>query len=289
MNSPTPDTIKTNHAVTMQAALLTLQNQFQQGLVKQIMPKQLFNSQPNPANSDGRQIADLPTRFGIYTFAFRSRLEEALRDNYPILHKVVGDDAFSEIAHAYLAAHPSQHPSIRWFGHLLSEFLSSHENLIPHPAIVDLVRMEWAVRSAFDGADAPLLNAATLAQLAPEQWADLPLRLHPTAHILSVDWQVEPIWQTLTKDEAAEVTPPAPLVHDMLIWRKELVCYWRSLDNMEARLLESIKMGNTKADVSFGELCAACAWQVGEAGAASTAIQYLQQWLLDQLLVVAPD
>lgn len=280
MNSPTPDTMKTNHAATMQTALPDLQSQFQQGLVKQIVPGQLFNAH-HPAGLAGRQIADLPTRFGIYTFAFRSRLEEALRDNYPVLHKVVGDEAFGEIANAYLAAHPPRHPSIRWFGDRLSEFLASHDNLIPHPAIVDLVRMEWAVRSAFDGADAPLLVATTLAQLAPQQWADLPLRLHPTAQILSVDWQVEPIWQTLTKDENAEVTPPVPLVHDMLIWRKELVCYWRSLDDMEASLLDGIR-----AEMSFGELCGACALQVGEDGAASTAIQYLQQWLFDQLLVV---
>src|SRR6185369_6628626 len=98
----------------------------------------------------------------IYQHAYTARLAGALRDNFGVLPQVMGDDAFDALALAYIAAHPSRHPSIRWFGDKLPEFMAAHENLVPHPALVDLARMEWALRSAFDAADAAPIDAGAL-------------------------------------------------------------------------------------------------------------------------------
>ncbi|MFX8055483.1 hypothetical protein ABTK93_19635, partial [Acinetobacter baumannii] len=84
------------------------------------------------------------------------------------------------LAQAYLAAHPSRHPSIRWFGAALADFMAvAGDELVPHPGLVDLARMDWALRAAFDAAEAPLLQPATLAALSPDDWAGLVLQLHP--------------------------------------------------------------------------------------------------------------
>ena len=44
---------------------------------------------------------------------------------------------------------------------------SAGDPLVPHPSLVDFARMDWALRGAFDAAEAPLLQAAALAALAP--------------------------------------------------------------------------------------------------------------------------
>src|SRR6187399_215634 len=101
----------------------------------------------------------------IYQHAYSARLLGALRDNFGVLPRAMGDEAFDALALAYLQSHPSDQPSIRWFGHRLSDFMASHPAVVPHPAFVDLARMEGALRGAFDAPDAPVLSGDTLVQL----------------------------------------------------------------------------------------------------------------------------
>src|SRR5260221_11286262 len=114
----------------------------------------------------GALLRALPNReplLRVYQHAYTSRLVGALRDNFGVLPRVMGDEAFDALANAYVAAHPSRHASIRWYGDELPRFMTENEALVPHPALTDLARMEWALRSAFDAADADTFDAATLA------------------------------------------------------------------------------------------------------------------------------
>src|SRR5688572_23054163 len=95
---------------------------------------------------------DPPALFA-YRYAYAARLAEALRDNFEVLARALGDEGFHTLARAYIAAHPSTEPSIRWFGHRLADFmaaaLDADDGLVPHPALVDFARMDWALRAAF--------------------------------------------------------------------------------------------------------------------------------------------
>src|ERR1700761_7891659 len=73
-------------------------------------------------------IADTPpltkeARLGIYRHAYVSRLIEALREYYPVLHQVLGDEDFEALGAGFVRAHPSVHRSIRWYGRELAAFL----------------------------------------------------------------------------------------------------------------------------------------------------------------------
>ena len=56
--------------------------------------------------------------FEVYRHAYGSRLVEAMAKEHEVLHGFLGDDTFAEVANAYIAAHPSRHPSIRWISRL---------------------------------------------------------------------------------------------------------------------------------------------------------------------------
>lgn len=223
-------------------------------------------------------------RIGIYQHAYTARLLAALRDNFGVLPQAMGDEAFDALAHAYIQTHPSCHPSIRWFGHRLADFMAEHEALVPHPAFIDLARMEWALRQAFDAADAPRLTPAEVAARAPDDWAGWVLRFQPSAQLLPMQWQVEPAWRALQQAAAdgreAELEAPEPGAHALLVWRPELETRWRSVgDALEAALLPAALAG-----APFGELCERAATVCGEAEAAPRAIGLLQQWLGEGLL-----
>src|SRR5229473_8390591 len=104
-------------------------------------------------------IADAPPlsvadRLGIYRNAYRIRLIEALDDTYPVLHAVLGDEVFVALGEKFVAAHPSVHRSIRWYGGELSEFLKQCRPYAEQPILSEFALLEWTLAEVFDAADA---------------------------------------------------------------------------------------------------------------------------------------
>jgi hypothetical protein len=220
----------------------------------------------------------------IYQHAYTARLAAALRDNFGSLPQVMGDEAFDALALAYIAAHPSRHPSIRWFGDRLPEFMAANDALVPHASLVDLARMEWALRQAFDAADAPELQAAALAAQAPGDWPRLVFDALPSVQLLGLRWAIEPVWRAMQSFDAGaahepELPEPVEHEHALLIWRQGLDNRWRSVDAVQADLLQAMLDGR-----DFGALCEIAAQQAGVEHAAATAVGALQSWLADGLL-----
>lgn len=230
-----------------------------------------------------------PPRLGVYRHAYRARLAEALADNFEILARAMGDEAFAALADAYITAHPSTHPSIRWFGHRLADFMAASvergEDLVPHPAFVDLARMDWALRAAFDAADAPALGRDALAGWAPQDFAALRLAAHPSVQQVRLDWAIEAAWRALREhdpDTGTEPALPAPeeRPHTLLVWRSRLETLWRSVEPAEAALLEGLAAGE-----SFAELCErAAAIEDDSMDPAQRVASTLAQWLDDGLI-----
>ena len=81
------------------------------------------------ASSVSAAIVDAPplpaaNRLAIYRNAYQVRLIDALHDTYPILHGLLGDEAWLALGEAYVAEHPSVFRSIRWYGGKLADFLA---------------------------------------------------------------------------------------------------------------------------------------------------------------------
>lgn len=232
-------------------------------------------------------------RLAVYQQAYSARLLAALRDNYAVLVRAMGDDAFDALGRAYLAAQPSQQASIRWFGRQLPDFmeqdLAVDGALVPHPALADLARMDWALGMAFDAADAPALAASAIAELPTAAWPKLRLQLHPSVQALGLQWAVAPAWHALQRSidadadadaDAPSLPPPEASAHTLLVWRRALGSHWRVLGDAEAALLRAAAAGD-----DFSALCALAAdLHADEAQAVQAVVSALQQWLVDGLV-----
>jgi len=216
----------------------------------------------------------------VYRRAWRSRLIEALRTNFPVVHRVLGDADFEILADDYLRAHPSRNRSIRWFGDRLPAHAAAQVDALPHPAVVDLIRFEWAMCLAFDAANHTPLSFETLAALAPDAWAGLSFRLQPGYARVPLGWAVAPVWHAVisAEDPDAPLPPPEPLAHSVMVWRRGLQPTWRTLDPFEAELLGAVEAGH-----SFAELCEHAIETLGEA-APATVLGHLRQWVADEVL-----
>ena len=117
--------------------------------------------------------------FGVYRYAYGSRLVEAMRNDHELLHLYLGDEMFDEMGHAYVKAHPSEHPNLRWFSKSLPDFLRSNAPYADHPVLSDLAALEKALNDAFDAAEGAVVELTDMAGFAPEAWTDLVFRRAP--------------------------------------------------------------------------------------------------------------
>ena len=186
---------------------------------------------------------------------------------------MLGDDGFAELAGAYLSEHPSKKPSIRWFGATLHDFVAQHPDVLPHPALQDLIQMEWALSIAFDSADVALLPAGALLAVPADVWPVLRFTPQPALQLFAVGWNIEILWSALSADQDAETEAPVALDHHLLVWRVEHATRWRSVQQTEAALLQAAVAG-----ADFARLCVLAQETSGDLAAQHVA-GYLRLWL----------
>jgi hypothetical protein len=230
------------------------------------------------------EILDSPrekreTLFGVYRYAYGSRLVDAMRTDHALLHAYLGDEMFDEMGYAYVKARPSEHPNLRWFSQGLPDFLKSTAPYSDHPVLSDLAALEKTLNDAFDAKDGPVLALADMAGFAPEVWADLTFRAHPSASRLDLTTNASAIWRALKNDE----TPPDAVVAGepsrLLIWRQDVTPMFRELSAEEAMMWDEAANG-----IPFGVLCAMLATYDDPDGAAARGAGYLHGWTTSGIL-----
>lgn len=192
---------------------------------------------------------DKLTQLGIYGNAYKARLIEALRTNYPALHQLLGDQDFDAMAAAYLEQYPSQKVSIRWFGDCLAVFLQWTDPYSQLPVFAELAAFEWALRHALDAANAAQIGVEELQNIAPENWGDMQFNLHPSVTLLSLQWNAPQIWKALTDNASLPERNQTPM-HWLVYRQRNLSSGWRSLSDIELSLLQWVQDG-----YSFADLC----------------------------------
>jgi hypothetical protein len=226
-------------------------------------------------------------RLAVYADAYRLRLLEVLREDYRALSAWLGDDAFADLGHAYIATHPSHARSIRWFGRHLADFLVQRHPA--QPLLTDLARFEWARGLAFDAADSEPVAMDDLARIDPGDWPGLTFRLVSSLQRIELRCNAPTLFPDLLSGD-----PPAPVETGdaptpWIIWRIGLLVHWRSMDRAEAHLLDEVAGG-----ADFGRMCELLADLQGiadDTAAALAAAGMLKRWLADGLVagVETPD
>jgi len=190
-------------------------------------------------------------RLAIYRNAYRIRLIEALDDTYSALHKLLGDETFSSLGEMFIAAHPSVHRSIRWYGCELADFLERCPPFSEQPILSEVARFEWTLAEVFDAPDEKAIDRAALKAVDPDTWAELQFRLHPSLRRLQLAWNTATVWQAVSAGEDPPEPELAPRPVPWLLWRQDFKNYFRSMDAIEDAALGAALVGK-----SFAEICA---------------------------------
>ncbi|MFN0317108.1 MAG: DUF2063 domain-containing protein [Burkholderiales bacterium] len=221
-------------------------------------------------------------RLGIYYDAYRLRLIEALEADYTALLAALGEEAFREMACAYIETTPSRHRNLRWYGGALPEFLRTSSSYGASVWLHELALFEWNITLAFDAADESPLTFAGMAAVDPSLWPGLSFRFHPSLRRLSLASNAPLLRKAADAGEDLPKPNRGSEEVQWLLWRQDLVVMFKSLPPEEAWALDRACDG-----MNFAGLCeGVCQW-AGEEEAASRIAQLLRGWVDDHLIVSA--
>lgn len=222
----------------MSGTLRSVQSLFQQHMLGRADAQGLLAGSPH------HRVLGL----SIYANAYRSRLLEALADAYTKTHAWLGDALFDRVALDYIERQAPNARNLRWYG---ADFAEQLPPTVPRrAAVAELMRLEWALRGVFDGADSAVLGNACLGAIPAQAWATLHLQAVPTAQMLCFDFNTVAVWQALD-----DGLPAPPCAHGLqpvhwLLWRKDLQPHFRSLDALQHALIGAVLEG-----ASFAAAC----------------------------------
>ena len=216
-------------------------------------------------------------RLQVYGDAYVWRLTAVLREDFPRVAALLGDERFADVVRRFLRCHPSTHPSVTELGRRFAPFLRRCDEL---PGwIADLARLERARLDVFNAASADSLTMDVLRALLADAWPSLRVAAIPALRVLRMRWPVQRVW-----DPANDATPDtlAPQPTTLRIWRAaDHRVFHATVDRREARALTRLRAGQT-----FGEICSVFAdLAPDEAAASATAL--LARWVEDGV-VAAP-
>ncbi len=216
-------------------------------------------------------------RLAIYHHAYRMRLVDTLRDSYGHTLVYLGGEAFDAAALAYVEVQPSDHASLRWYGASFAQALALRFD--EDDEVAELAALDWALRLAFDGRDAPVMTLADLAALPPDAWSQVGFALHPTYARLRLQHNTLALWQALDRDQAPPAAAPLAEAGDVLIWRRGHQPHFRSLQALEAAALDCLHGG-----LSFARTCERLSAHFERADTVAEIGTLLRRWIDEELL-----
>ncbi|GAC1518652.1 MAG: DNA-binding domain-containing protein [Myxococcales bacterium] len=219
----------------------------------------------------GTPALDARSRVGIYADMFLWRLIDALRDDFPKLALLLGDEHFYAMAEAYLRAHPSRHASLSELGGALPRFLRRWPGAGARADLSDLAALEWTRAKVFEEANVDVAPPERLRSFAPESLPQVRLAFVPALRVVSVRHDLASLWQALERESPAG--PPAPRREAVAVWRKDFEVSHAALERDEARALEVAQSGEP-----LGVVCEAFAKRPDAVDAAFRAIS---SWFAD--------
>jgi hypothetical protein len=251
-------------------ALVNLQEALQTHLL--VGDEQILDQLLNPPQGA------IHERLAVYANAYDWRLIDALDKEYGLLTKLLGEEAFVELAEAFIDAYPSQSYSIANFSKPLVQFLSEHPPYAQQAYLSEIARLIQALIVSIEAADAAILSHEALQAIPAQNWPSLCFKCHPSVQCFSLAWNSFVIWQALVQEKS--VPNPQLEACYCVVWRKGLQSYAITLTEAEAVTLKALQAG-----ACFADICTAV-YDKGfttETQAAAWVANLLARWLNDHL------
>ncbi len=220
------------------------------------------------------------TRLAIYRDSYYLCLLNILRKDFSLLEQVLGEQAFEEVGLAYINAYPSQYFTVNNFALRFPVFLQSVSSYNKYLYLSELAEFIWALNNTLISADAAILTVNDLAQIPPNKWENLQLKMHPSVKLMIQQTNAYEIWQALQQAKPLPEAVKLTQANHCLVWRKDFMPFSSLLTQETAWIIKSLQ-----EDQPFAEICEGLTQWLPEEAVAQYAVNHLINWLNQGLFV----
>ncbi|MES9971203.1 MAG: DNA-binding domain-containing protein [Candidatus Thiodiazotropha sp.] len=193
---------------------------------------------------DGHQLQ----RFNVYRNNFIVLNGDALADMYPVIKRLIGEQAFRVLATAYVREHPPMARTLLLYGEQFADFIAAVTELSGLPYLVDMARLEFAWTAAYHAEDASPLTQQQIAGLSPDALENLHLQPHPSMHSIASDYPLYRIWSANQSDGADETISLDQGVSHIVVIRPNVEVEVREVSAGAFRFLQRLARGDAIGD-----------------------------------------
>lgn len=155
----------------------------------------LSTTTPVPSCVRGAALHRADRRFAVYRNNVAASLIDALAARFPVVKRLVGDEFFGAMAHAYVLREPPFSPLLIHYGETFPSFVEDFDAARPLPYLGDVARIELARGRAYHAADAEPLPRQAFAGLPKDRIGDQRVALHPSMSIVVSNYPALSIWE----------------------------------------------------------------------------------------------
>jgi len=131
----------------------------------------------------------------VYRNNVASSLINVLAARFPVIVRLIGEEAFRGLALRFIALRPPRSPVLIGYGNEFPEFLCALSETSLAAYLADIARIEVARGHAYHAADAEPVAAERFAQLTPDELPRLQVLLHPSLTLLRSRFPVVSAWE----------------------------------------------------------------------------------------------
>jgi len=180
-------------------------------------------------------------RLSTYNEQYWFRLNTTLRQEYPLLERLVGKEGFNRLVSDYLEAFPSRSPTLRDLSNDLAAFLGGRHEWNT-TLLREAARLDYLYIQAFDAAACPIFDPATLSAAQQDALSRDRLRFQPHWFLFAEHWPLVRLRECLVAGQEPGPLPPPERRGFWAIHRAGSVAAVR-LGPLQYRLLEDLHGG----------------------------------------------
>jgi hypothetical protein len=176
---------------------------------------------------------------------FSTGLIAALKANFRACCRIVGEEFFQAMAHAYVVSQPPVSPILLNYGLGFADFIVEFEPAEALPYLPDVARIERAWTEAYHARDAVPLAAEALASISNDRVADACLAVHPALRVVRSRFPALTIWRMNVADGVPSPVDFEAGGEDALVLRSAVDVEVRLMPAGGAELLDALASGKS--------------------------------------------
>jgi hypothetical protein len=133
--------------------------------------------------------------FAVYRNNVAAGLINVLTGRFPVIVRLIGEDAFRGLALRFIALYPPRSPVLMSYGDGFPDFLRCLTETSMADYLADIARLEVARGHAYHAADAEPVAPERFAALTAEQLPALQVLLHPSLTLLRSRFPFVSAWE----------------------------------------------------------------------------------------------